>query len=183
MKARADNRRMLVKLAVFAVVMFGFGFALVPFYKAICEATGITNLLNANAPPSNTQVDTSRWITIEFDSNTRGLPWSFTPLERSVTVHPGQLVQVLYEIRNQSDHPIAGQAIPSYGPKVAGGYFRKLECFCFSKQELAAKEVRQLPVVFVVDPALPKEVGTVTLSYTFFELDGAVRKPRGETSG
>ena len=182
MKARDENRRMFAKLAVFAVVMFGFGFAMVPFYKAICEATGITNLLQPDAP-GNTQVDTSRWVTVEFDSNTRGLPWSFTPQQRSVTVHPGQLVQVVYEVRNQSDNAIVGQAIPSYGPKVAGGYFRKLECFCFTKQALGAKEVRQLPVVFVVDPALPKEVGTVTLSYTFFELEGTTRKPRSEGSG
>ena len=182
MKARVENRRMLVKLATFAVVMFGFGFALVPFYKAICEATGITNLLQPDAP-LNTQVDTSRWVTVEFDANTRGLPWSFKPQQRSVQVRPGELVQVVYEVRNQSDSAIVGQAIPSYGPKVAGAYFRKMECFCFTKQELAANETRQMPVVFVVDPALPKEVGTVTLSYTFFQLDGATPKVRPEASG
>jgi cytochrome c oxidase assembly protein subunit 11 len=182
MKARVENRRMFVKLAVFAVVMFGFGFALVPFYKAICEATGITNLLKPDEP-LNTQVDTSRLVTVEFDANTRGLPWSFTPQARSMTVHPGELVQVVYEVRNQSDHPMVGQAIPSYGPKVAGGYFRKMECFCFAKQELGAKETRQLPVVFVIDPALPKEVGTLTLSYTFFELDGATPQQRRKESG
>ena len=182
MKVAAENRRMLAKLAVFAVAMFGFGFALVPFYKAICEATGLTNLLKPDAP-LNTQVDKSRLVTVEFDANTRGLPWSFTPQSRSVTVHPGELVQVMYEVRNQSDNPLVGQAIPSYGPKVAGGYFRKMECFCFSKQELGAREARQLPVVFVVDPALPKEVGTVTLSYTFFELDGATPQLRRKESG
>jgi len=182
MKVAAENRRMLAKLAVFAVAMFGFGFALVPFYKAICEATGLTNLLKPDAP-LNTQVDKSRLVTVEFDANTRGLPWSFTPQSRSVTVHPGELVQVMYEVRNQSDNPMVGQAIPSYGPKVAGGYFRKMECFCFNKQELGAREARQLPVVFVVDPALPKEVGTVTLSYTFFELDGATPQLRRKESG
>ena len=182
MKAGTENRRMLVKLAVFAVVMFGFGFALVPFYKAICEVTGITNLLQPDEP-LNTQVDTSRLVTVELDANTRGLPWSFSPQTRSVTVHPGELVQVVYEVRNQSDNPMVGQAIPSYGPKVAGAYFRKMECFCFSKQELGAKEAKQLPVVFVVDPALPKEVGTLTLSYTFFELDGATPQQRRKESG
>ena len=182
MTVAAENRRMLAKLAVFAVAMFGFGFALVPFYKAICEATGLTNLLKPDAP-LNTQVDKSRLVTVEFDANTRGLPWSFTPQSRSVTVHPGELVQVMYEVRNQSDNPMVGQAIPSYGPKVAGGYFRKMECFCFNKQELGAREARQLPVVFVVDPALPKEVGTVTLSYTFFELDGATPQLRRKESG
>lgn len=181
MKQALENRTMLTKLAIFALVMFGFGFALVPFYKAICEATGITNLLQPDAP-LNTQVDTSRWVTVEFDANTRGLPWSFAPQQRSVTVHPGQVVHVTYEVRNQSSSPIVGQAIPSYGPKVAGGYFRKMECFCFTKQELGAGEVRSMPVVFVVDPKLPKEVGTVTLSYTFFELNGATPKPRLEGS-
>jgi cytochrome c oxidase assembly protein subunit 11 len=179
MKPVLENRRMLAKLAIFAVVMFGFGFALVPFYKAICEATGITNLLQPDAP-LNTQVDTSRWVTVEFDANIRGLPWTFAPQQRSVTVHPGQLVHIAYEVRNQSNGPIVGQAIPSYGPKVAGEYFRKMECFCFTKQELAAGETRTMPVVFVLDPKLPKEVGTVTLSYTFFELNGATPKPRSE---
>lgn len=170
---------MFTKLAIFALVMFGFGFAMVPFYKAICEATGITNFLQPDAP-LNTQVDTSRWVTVEFDANTRGLPWSFAPQQRSVRVHPGELVQVVYEVRNQSDTAIVGQAIPSYGPKVAGEYFRKMECFCFTKQELRANETRHMPVVFVVDPKLPQEVGTVTLSYTFFELNGAVPKPPSE---
>ena len=182
MKPGVENRRMFAKLAVFAVAMFGFGFALVPFYKAICEATGITNLLQPDAP-LNSQVDRSRLVTVEFDANTRGLPWSFSPQQRSVQVHPGELVQVTYEVRNQSSTAIVGQAIPSYGPKVAGSYFRKMECFCFSKQELGANESRQLAVVFVVDPALPKEVGTVTLSYTFFQLDGATPKVRAEASG
>jgi cytochrome c oxidase assembly protein subunit 11 len=177
-----ENRTMFTKLAIFALVMFGFGFALVPFYKAICEATGITNFLQPDAP-LNTQVDTSRWVTVEFDANTRGLPWTFTPQQRSVRVHPGELVQVVYEVRNQSDTAIVGQAIPSYGPKVAGEYFRKMECFCFTKQELGANETRQMPVVFVVDPKLPQEVGTVTLSYTFFELNGAVPKPRSQGAG
>lgn len=177
MKPARENRSMLTRLALFAVVMFGFGFALVPFYRAICEATGINNLLRPDATPLNTQIDTSRWVTVEFDANTRGLPWVFVPSQRSVRVRPGELVHVAYEVRNQSQTAITGQAIPSYGPKVAGGYFRKMECFCFKKQELAPGEVRQMPVVFVVDPGLPKEVATVTLSYTFFELDGATPKP------
>jgi cytochrome c oxidase assembly protein subunit 11 len=175
----AANRTMFTKLAIFAVVMFGFGFLMVPFYKAICEATGITNLLQPDAP-LNSQIDRSRWVTVEFDANTRGLPWAFAPQQRSVKVHPGELVHVVYEVRNQSSNSVVGQAIPSYGPKVAGEYFRKMECFCFTKQELAAGETRQMPVVFVVDPKLPKEVGTVTLSYTFFELNGALPKPRAE---
>lgn len=161
------------KLVVFALAMFGFGFALVPFYRAICEVTGINNFVKPDVPVANTQVDTSRWVTVELDANIRGLPWTFSAKTRSVQVRPGELVQVVYQVRNTSDAPVAGQAIPSYGPKVAAGHFRKMECFCFTKQVLAPGETREMPVVFVVDPALPKEVGTVTLSYTFFEIDGS----------
>jgi cytochrome c oxidase assembly protein subunit 11 len=175
MNRQAENRSMLRRLAVFALVMFGFGFALVPFYRAICEVTGVNSLVKREAP-LNTQVDTSRWVTIELDANTRGLAWSFAPTQRSVRVHPGELVHVVYEVRNNSQSAVAGQAIPSYGPRDVAGYFRKMECFCFQKQELAPGEFRQMPVVFVVDPALPKDVATVTLSYTFFELNGATPK-------
>jgi len=168
---------MFARLAVFALVMFGFGFALVPFYRAICEVSGLNNFIQPDTAPGNTQVDTSRWVTVEFDANTRGLPWAFKPEQRSVRVHPGELVHVMYEVRNESKNAIIGQAIPSYGPKVAAEHFRKMECFCFRKQELGPGEVRQMPVVFFVDPALPREVGTVTLSYTFFELNGATPKP------
>ncbi len=182
MSLLSENRSMLKRLTIFAVAMFAFGFALVPFYRVICEVTGLDDLLRPDAP-LNTQVDTSRWVTIELDSNTHGLPWTFSPTQRSVRVHPGELVHVVYEVRNNSAAPIAGQAIPSYGPKVAAGYLRKMECFCFQKQELAAGETRQMPVVFVVDPELPKDVGTVTLSYTFFELNGATPKPDAGVTG
>lgn len=176
MNSKVENRSTLKRLAFFAVAMFGFGYALVPFYRAICEVTGVNMFVKPDAP-LNTQVDTSRWVTVELDANTRGLPWKFAPNQRSVKVRPGELVHVVYEVSNTSQSAIAGQAIPSYGPKVAAGYIRKMECFCFQKQELGPGETRQMPVVFVVDPELPKDVGTVTLSYTFFELDGATPKP------
>ena len=175
-----ENRRMLVRLGVFAVAMFGFGFARVPFYRAICDIAGINSLTQRDRAPSNSQVDTSRWVTVEFDANTRGLPWAFAPGSRSMRVHPGQLVHVVYEVRNESPKAIVGQAIPSYGPKIAAGYFRKMECFCFQKQELKPGETRQMPVVFVVDPSLPKEVATVTLSYTFFELNAHTPAPTSD---
>ena len=172
---KSDNARMLTKLAVIACAMFGFGFALVPFYKKLCEETGLNNLQKADAP-TNTQVDASRTLTLEFDSNLRNdLPWKFRPTQSSVKVHPGQLVQITYEVRNDSDQPVKGQAIPSYGPQLAGGYFRKLDCFCFSTQELAPREVRQMPVVFIIHPDLPADVNTITLSYTFFRVEGPTR--------
>jgi cytochrome c oxidase assembly protein subunit 11 len=168
-----DNRKMLIKLTAIAIGMFGFGFALVPFYEKICEVSGINNLLQADKV-TNTQVDLARSVIIEFDANTHDMPWRFRPLESNVTVHPGQLTTITYEVVNTRDRPVSGQAIPSYGPRQAAQYFRKMECFCFSKQTLAPGEKRQMPVTFVVDPALPKDVGTITLSYTFFEVEGSI---------
>ena len=174
-----ENLVTLRKLVVVACVMFGFGFALVPFYKKICEVTGINNLLKADTV-TNTQVDARRWLTVEFDANVRSnLPWTFTPVEKQVRFHPGELVQVTFEIRNQSRRAITGQAIPSYGPQLAGRYFRKLECFCFTQQTLQPGEVRRMPVVFVIDPGLPQDLNTVTLSYSFFEVEGATTGKAG----
>jgi cytochrome c oxidase assembly protein subunit 11 len=169
--ARA-NRRLFAKLLVIACGMFGFGFALVPFYEKICEVTGIRNVLKPDAMPANTQIDAARTVTIEFDSNTHGLAWTFKPVQRSVEIHPGALTTVTYEVRNPLDRPVTGQAVPSYGPQAAAQYFKKMECFCFQQQTLAPGEVRQLPVVFVVDPGLPQDLHTITLSYTFFEVAG-----------
>ena len=171
---RKSNTALFLKLNVVAVVMFGFGYALVPLYEKICEATGLRNIGQADEP-RNSQVDLSRTVRIEFDANVRKLPWKFRPLEVVIGVHPGEVRQVMYEIANTTDRPLTGQAIPSYGPRDAAQYFRKLECFCFTTQTLQPGETRQMPVVFVVDPSLPKDMGTITLSYTFFEVEG-VRK-------
>ena len=165
------NRRLLAKLSVIVVAMFGFGYALVPFYEKICEITGINNIARADAV-QNTQVDATRDVRIEFDSNIRKLPWQFRALTPVVDVHPGEVRQVMFEIVNATDRAMTGQAIPSYGPPHAARYFRKLDCFCFSRQTLQPGERRQMPVVFVVDAALPADVATITLSYTFFEVEG-----------
>ena len=175
----ADNRRMLGKLLVVALLMFGFGYALVPMYRAICEALGV-NVLSlaeqrresaAGNRSANTQIDTTRTVTVEFDANARG-PWDFKPAKASVQVHPGEMATVMYEFRNKQDRTMAAQAIPSYAPKQAMAHFNKLECFCFNEYTLKAGESKQWPVVFVIDPKLPKDVTTITLSYTFFEVGG-----------
>ncbi|MDO9091487.1 MAG: cytochrome c oxidase assembly protein [Rubrivivax sp.] len=182
-----DNRRMLGKLLVVVCLMFGFGYALVPMYRAICEALGINVLsvseqrvrmgswsgLSAADVAKNSQVDTSRTITVEFDANARG-PWDFKPAQRSVQVHPGEMATVMYEFKNIQNRTMAAQALPSYAPRQASAHFNKLECFCFNEYTLAAGEMRQWPVVFVIDPKLPKDVTTITLSYTFFEVGGKV---------
>ena len=171
MNQKAENRKTFLRFAVVAAAMFGFGYALVPFYDKICEVTGLRNIAQAD-PVANTQVDASRSIRVEFDANLRNLPWTFRPVTAVKDVHPGELTQVEYEVVNTSDHAVTGQAIPSYGPQYAGQYFRKLECFCFAKQTLAPGERRVMPVVFVVDPAAPKDLATITLSYTFFAVEG-----------
>jgi cytochrome c oxidase assembly protein subunit 11 len=180
---RGDNRRMVGKLVVVAALMFGFGYALVPIYRAICTALGINvlsvaeQLTSADAAgalgekKANTQVDLSRTVTVEFDANARG-PWVFKPAMRSVQVHPGELTTVMYEFRNVQNRTMAAQAIPSYAPMQAMSHFNKLECFCFNEYTLKPGESKQWPVVFVVDRKLPKDVRTITLSYTFFEVGG-----------
>ncbi|MDB5796520.1 MAG: cytochrome c oxidase assembly protein [Paucimonas sp.] len=172
------NRQMLGKLLVAAVLMFGFGYALVPMYQKLCEITGINFLTPKDATveaPKNTQVDKSRTVTVEFDANSQG-PWRFRPTVASMTVHPGEMTQVVYEVVNTQPRSIDGQAIPSYAPQQAGEHFKKVECFCFRQQTLKANEARQMPVVFFIDPALPRDVKTITLSYTFFEVAGSGKK-------
>ncbi len=165
------NAKTLSKLVVVSLVMFGFGFALVPFYYKICEVTGI-NSGDEQSLVKNTQIDDSRWVTLEFDANTNTtLPWQFKPMQRSLRVHPGQLVQVEYEVVNTSRQAIVGRAVPSYGPARAAAFFKKIECFCFTPQTLAAGERRRMPVLFVLDPSMDRDVQTVTLSYTFFNTD------------
>jgi cytochrome c oxidase assembly protein subunit 11 len=171
MTLRKENRRLSTRLAIVALAMFGFGFALVPFYNQICAALGINSLEQPQAV-ANTQVDFSRQVVIELDSNVHNLPWRFKPLVNHVTVHPGELKTIEYEIINVREAPVTGQAVPSYGPQHAGEYFKKIECFCFTQQTLAAGEVRRMPVTFVVDPKLPASVKTIAVSYTFFEVPG-----------
>ena len=182
-----DNRRMVGKLVVIVAAMFGFGYALVPMYKTICEALGINVLAQSEritggglggsaSRKGSTQIDYSRKVVIEFDANARG-PWDFKPAKSSITVHPGELTTVMYEFRNKQDRTMAAQAIPSYAPMHAMAHFNKLECFCFNEYTLKPGERKEWPVVFYVDPKLPKDVTTITLSYTFFEVAGKVAGP------
>ena len=172
----ADNRRMVAKLVAVVAMMFAFGYALVPIYRTICEALGVnviarTEQQGVSDAPSSTQVDLSRTVTVEFDANARG-PWDFRPETARVEVHPGEVVTVMYEFRNRQDRTMAAQAFPSYAPQTAAPHFRKLECFCFTEHVLKPGEAKRWPVVFVVDRKLPKDVRTITLSYTFFEVGG-----------
>lgn len=169
------NRTMLGKLLVVALVMFGFGYALIPVYKQLCEIMGINVLTQKDGTvvrDQNTQIDQSRTITVEFDANAQG-PWRFRPVQSSMQVHPGELATVMYEVVNTQARTVEAQAIPSYSPQSATPHFKKVECFCFKQQTLKPNEAKQMPVVFFIDPALPREVKNITLSYTFFEIAGA----------
>ena len=185
------NRTVLKKLCVVVVGMFAFGYALVPMYKALCEATGINILALAELEtpgqkavvPSNTQIDKTRTITVEFDANTRGGTnlggkgnqggiWDFKPAVRSIQVHPGELTTVVYEFQNTQNRRMNAQAIPSYAPQQASAHFNKVECFCFNQYTLEPGEKKTWPVTFIIDPKLSRDVATITLSYTFFEVGG-----------
>jgi cytochrome c oxidase assembly protein subunit 11 len=178
-KQQQLNRNMLFKLALVVILMSGFGYAMVPMYKSICEALGVNVIARGDvgaaygtqASQLNTQVDLKRDVVVEFDANARG-PWEFHPEQNAVTVHPGQLTTVMYEFRNTQSRTMTAQAIPSYAPGVAQAHFTKVECFCFTQQTLAPGESKRWPVIFVVDDKLPRDVKTITLSYTFFEVGG-----------
>lgn len=189
LRARYQNLTMARKLVVVAIGMLGFGYALGPLYTAICEVTGINVLAlsDRNIPGAtskvraNTQIDTSRTITVEFDANARG-PWTFKPEMRSIKVHPGELATVVYEFQNTQSRRMAAQAIPSYAPRQAAAHFNKLECFCFTQYTLDPGEKKSWPVAFIIDPKLSKDVTTITLSYTFFEVGGSVPPAPGSTA-
>ena len=174
---RRENLQMAGKLVVVVALMGGFGYAMVPIYRSVCEALGINSLTQADKREAirNTQVDTSRTIRVEFDANAHG-PWAFKPAVSHLDVHPGEVTQVMYEFRNSQPRTMAAQAIPSYAPIQAQSHFNKLECFCFNEYTLAPGESKTWPVVFVVDSKLPHDVKTITLSYTFFEVPGKLAK-------
>ncbi len=166
------NQRLAWQLLLVAVFFTGFGFALVPLYDVICRLTGFNGRTNmvAAVPDTNTQVDLTRWVNVEFLSHTMpGVGIELAPAQSSMRVHPGDVVHTQYVVKNRSNAVFVGKAVPSVTPAVAAPYFQKIECFCFNQQTFQPGEERSLPVVFVVNPELGKDLGTVTLSYTFFE--------------
>lgn len=171
---QAANRRTLLKLAGVAAAMFGFGYALVPLYNVFCDITGIRLTDQGRAAPAQAKapVDTRRWVSVEFTGNAMaGLPWEFRPVTRKLRVHPGQTAVAVYYAANRADEAVVGQAVPSISPPRASRYFKKTECFCFTRQRLAPHEGREMTVRFTVDAGLPKDVHTLTLSYAFFNTD------------
>jgi cytochrome c oxidase assembly protein subunit 11 len=170
------NRRVVKRLLVAVVAMFGFGFALVPLYDVFCDITGIngkTGRLEREQALGQT-VDEERMVTVEFLASVNGeLPWDFKPTTRRIKVHPGVVTEVTYTARNRTAAAVVGQAVPSVAPGLAAKYFNKTECFCFTLQTLGPEEEKEMPLRFVVDPNLPEEIGTLSLSYTFFQARDA----------
>ena len=163
--------RTAVKLAIMAIAMFGFGYALVPLYNVYCKITGLNGKTGVITQDEANKLvtDTNRLITVEFDTNVNGeLPWTFQSQAHQLKVHPGKITDAVFVVENNSDQPIIGQAIPSVAPAQAALYFNKTECFCFTRQTLAPHERREMLVRFVVNSKLPQKISTLTLSYTFF---------------
>ncbi len=169
------NKKIIVWLMAIVIGMFGFGFALVPLYNVFCSVTGLNGKTGGQiALPAVLNVDTSREITVEFVATlNENMPWSFYPDVRSVKVHPGEPTRISFYAKNNTNEKIIGQAIPSVAPGLAATYFHKTECFCFTEQTLQAGEEKHMPVVFIIDSDIPKDVNVLTLSYTFFIKPGS----------
>jgi len=163
------NKKILIILICACIFMFGFSFALVPFYNVICKTFGINGKTNTTSAINKTVVDNTRAITVEFLTTTNTqLPWAFYPETKKIIIHPGANTKIYYVAKNNTDHTITAQAIPSITPGMAAKYFKKIECFCFRKQTLQAHQEIKMPVIFYIDPKLPKEIHEMTLSYTLY---------------
>ena len=166
------NSKVVKRLSIAAVAMFGFGFALVPLYDVFCEVTGLngkTGRIEQEEALGQT-VDEDREVTVEFLATVHSdLPWEFKPMVRKVRVHPGEVTEINYFARNNTGEVVTGQAVPSVAPGQAAKYFSKTECFCFTRQALGPGEGKEMPLRFIVDPELPENVRTVSWSYTFYQ--------------
>ena len=187
MNAPAPKKFGVAKMVGVSLAAFAFTFSLVPLYRIACEKVfGVRLEREAVSAPVEGKAKVSRTVTVVFDGGVNSkLPWAFEPEQATMQVHPGQQYEASYFARNDSDRAIVGNAVPSVAPARASGYFSKTECFCFTAQTLKAGEGRDMPVRFIVDPALPDDVNTITLSYTFFKNDAQtaqVNAPKGGSS-
>jgi len=177
-KQAQKTNKLVKKLVLVVFAMFGFGFALVPLYNVFCDITGLNGKTNDTAAVYAADgIDTSRNIRVQFISHiTSGMPWQFAPITEEVTVHPGELKLVKFYAKNESQQDLIGQAVPSISPGIAHSYFQKIECFCFNQQPLKAQEAVEMAVQFYIDPELPADITTVTLSYTLFNVTQAAKQ-------
>jgi cytochrome c oxidase assembly protein subunit 11 len=169
---KPNNSKVVKKLVFMVLAMFGFGFALVPLYDVFCDITGLNGKTNnAAVVYADDGIDTSRMITVQFITRmAKGIPWKFEPVINEISVHPGEMKFVNFYAKNESQHDITGQAVPSVSPGIAAGYFQKIECFCFTQQPLKGGEEVEMGLQFYVDLDLPAEINTLTLSYTLYDI-------------
>tara|TARA_B110000037_G_C17076904_1_gene488271 strand:+ start:375 stop:905 length:531 start_codon:yes stop_codon:yes gene_type:complete len=171
----ADNKKIkknTLSLVFFTLLMFGFGYALVPLYDVFCQLTGINGKTQRVVEDKSIKnYPSDRLVKVRFDSNINGdLPWSLKSKEKTMKVQPGKFYEATYIVKNENDTDITGQAVPSVSPGVASLYFKKSECFCFVNQLLRAGETKEMLIRFEVDKDLPESVTALTLSYTFFRV-------------
>jgi cytochrome c oxidase assembly protein subunit 11 len=168
---RGANRSLALKLLVFALGSFAFGFALVPLYDVFCEWTGYGNRKELTRPAvASERPEEARTVTIEFLADLPSVgSFEFKPTVASMQVHPGKLYETTFIARNLTGRATVAQAVPNVAPSKAGAYFRKTECFCFTPQHFARDEERAMPVRFIIDPKLPRYVDRITLAYTFYD--------------
>lgn len=180
MSTESTNRNTALRLTAIAVGMFGFGFALVPLYDVFCDVMGISrDGIGKQSGYAAQAVDVDRTVNIQFVANNDGMmPWEFRPQQFEMKVHPGASNATTFFARNPSPRQMVGQAIPSVSPPEAAQYFHKTECFCFGQQTLESGQALDMPLQFIVDPALPARIGTITLSYTLFDVTGKVADNR-----
>jgi cytochrome c oxidase assembly protein subunit 11 len=170
---KQKNRRLVWRLVIITLFMFGFGFALVPLYDVICKATGINGkmLLSPTEAASLQKEDVTREVTIEFTTTmNENLPWEFHPMHKQVSMHPGGVIHTAYFAKNLTNKTMTIQAIPSIAPGPAAKHIKKLECFCFTQQTLKGGESAEMPLKFILDPDLPRDIKTISISYTLFDL-------------
>jgi cytochrome c oxidase assembly protein subunit 11 len=170
--SKPSNSKVIKKLVLVVFAMFGFGFALVPLYDVFCDITGLNGKTNTTGVAyADDGVDTSRTIKVQFITrNAKGIPWKFEPVINEINVHPGEMKLVSFYAKNNAQHDIVGQAVPSVSPGLAANYFHKIECFCFTQQPLTAGENVEMSLQFYVDLDLPNDIKTLTLSYTLYDI-------------
>lgn len=177
---KQKNKRTGKLLLLITCGMFAFGFALVPLYRVFCQVTGLNGrIFGAAEVQAETKIDKERTVTVQFlATNNEQLDWDFFPVTEQVKVHPGQLARVSFFAKNKTDHSMTVQAIPSVTPSIAAKYLRKTECFCFTQQTLDSSQALDMPIIFHLDSELPKDISTVTISYTLFDTAGIKVKPK-----
>ncbi len=165
------NKKVIMPLIGYALLMFGLGFAMVPLYEKFCQITGITDT-TARKTVEDYTINKNRVIRVEFDATiNQDLEFEFRPLTPFVEVHPGETREVNFFVKNNTQRDIVAQAVPSVTPIFATTHLNKIECFCFTQQTLKAGEERIMPLRFVLDDGVPEEISTVTLSYTFMDIN------------